>query len=292
MLEVKSLYIIVPEERCINNCAYCIYEMQGQRTGNCLNDNAPNYHLCQADYAKRLTFARENGCNALTITGQCEPQQNKDFLRKIGLVNQGLKDPFPIVDIQTTGSMLDRDYLYFLRMGVGVTTVTLQIAAFQDTINQKIIDMPHNYKVELEKLCREISDMGFILRLSIHLTEYFNIYRDIPAQLLRDAKGKFCAHQVVLRSLIAVGNATQAEWIRTHSAAPDTVEILKNYVRVNGRQLNKLESGTYRYAIMGISVVVDSQHEAGTYSGRNASPVLRANGHLYDRWDEEGSLIF
>ena len=58
----------------------------------------------KADYAKRLTFARENGCNALTITGQCEPQQNKDFLRKIGLVNQGLKDPFPIVDIQTTGS--------------------------------------------------------------------------------------------------------------------------------------------------------------------------------------------
>ena len=66
-----------------------------------------------------------------------------------------------------------------------------------------------------------------------------------------------------------MGNATQAEWIRTHSAAPDTVEILKNYVRVNGRQLNKLESGTYRYAIMGISVVVDSQHEAGTCS-RNA----------------------
>lgn len=292
MLEVKSLSIVVPQEPCINNCAYCIYEMQGERGGNCLSDDAPNYILSKADYMKRLVFARENGCNSLIITGQCEPQQHRHFLAKLGSMNQSLPNPFPIIDIQTTGAMLDKDYLYFLRVGVGVTIITLQVSAFSDVINQKTIGMPAGGEIELGPLCHIIHDMGFVLRLSLHLTDYFNIYHDMPAQLFRDAKKMFHADQVVLRELSAKGSSSQAQWIREHAASDDVVQLLKNHVLAKGKGLNMLESGKIRYSLMDMSIVMDTQRMPGTYSARDSRPVLRANGRLYSRWDDEGSLIF
>ena len=136
-----NLSIIVPDADCINNCAYCIYEMQGERNGNCLDDSLPGYILSKKDYATRLAFAHEGGYNALVLTGQCEPQQHRAFLTDIGNINNNLANPFPIVDMQTTGVLLDKEYLYFLRVAVGVNIITLQVASFLDSVNQVTIGM-------------------------------------------------------------------------------------------------------------------------------------------------------
>lgn len=291
-MQVKSLSIIVPEEPCINNCAYCIYEMQGERNGNCLDGSMPGYILSKKDYATRLAFAREDGCNALVLTGQCEPQQHRAFLTDIGNINNNLANPFPIVDMQTTGVLLDKEYLYFLRVAVGVNIITLQVASFLDPVNQVMIGMMQENKLELEPLCRQIRKSGFMLRLAIHLTDYFNVYQGVPEQLFKDAKEKFGAQQITLRILSKDGDSIQADWVREHSASEIVIDELKDYIGNKGIQLEQLEYGMHRYSIMGMSVIIDSKRMPGALYGRPERPVMRADGRLYSRWDDEGSIIF
>ena len=78
-----------------------------------MDDGQPLYDLALKDYLKRLEFARNNGCNTLMLTGCTEPQQNRRFLTTFGLLMQLMRNPFEWVEMQTTGVLLDANYLRF-----------------------------------------------------------------------------------------------------------------------------------------------------------------------------------
>ena len=45
-----------------------------------------------------MAFARDDGCNAIFIVGDCEPQKNRAFLERITIINNMLPRPFRIVE--------------------------------------------------------------------------------------------------------------------------------------------------------------------------------------------------
>ena len=289
----KSLFVVVPGETCINNCAYCPGRIAPIKGIPCLTEDSVHYSLCRSDYIRRMEFARDNGCNTLIITGKCEPQQSKTFLEKIGMINNELHKPFPIIEMQTTGTQLTKEYLFFLRANIQVTTIALSLAAFDDKTNNNILGMHEDNYINLASLCETIKQLGLNLRLSIHLTEYFDIYKNNPATLFDDAKKRFHADQLILRKLNAVGTTPQAEWVRNHSASPQTLAEIKNYISQYGRYPMTIEFDRARYSLHGMSVVVDEHGLKEDDDGFNKSYViLRSNGKLYSHWNDEGSLIF
>lgn len=119
-MKIQSLSVVVPNNKCINNCKFCVSKMHANDVKDQLNENLPFFDLYMNDYIKRLEFARDNGCNTVMLTGNSEPQQNRKFLSYFGMFMKMMNRPFRWVEMQTTGVLLDDPYLRFLRNHVGV----------------------------------------------------------------------------------------------------------------------------------------------------------------------------
>ena len=289
-MKAQSVSIVVPAKKCINNCPFCVSKMHCEQYENYMDVNDSFFDLRLKDYLKRLEFCRNNGVNTVMLTGNAEPQQNRSFLTFFGMFNQMLKNPFECIEMQTTGTLLDRNYLRFLRNHVGVTTISLSISSFFDHINNEIIKPPK--QIELEKLCVLIKEYGFNLRLSLNLNKNLLIENSNVKDIFTSIK-MFLADQVTFRVLYTSGeNTIQDKWIEENSLDKYYILKLKNYIVEYGRELRILEYGQKLYDVDGISVVLDDDCMNTEIKEDLKYLILREDCKLYSKWDSKASLIF
>jgi hypothetical protein len=293
-MKIQSLSVVVPNQHCVNNCAFCVSKMHCDTYKNQMDDNLPFFDLYLRDYIKRLEFARDNGCNTVMLTGTSEPQQNRKFLTYFGMIMQMMQHPFRCIEMQTTGVMLDENYLRFLRNHVGVNLISLSISSLDNSDNAWVIDMPRNLNVNIAKLCQQIKTYDFNLRLSLNLTNLFEPFCADPKTLFQYCKG-LSADQVTLRVLYSSGTGTkQDQWIEHNALSQSNVLALQNYVRENGYVLGVLPHGATKYSVNGLCVVIDSDcmDKAEKNDEDYKYLVLQPNCKLYSTWDDPASLIF
>ena len=296
-MNIQSLSVVVPNKNCVNNCAFCVSKMHCDAYKNQMDDNLPFFDLYLKDYLKRLEFARHNGCNTVMLTGNSEPQQNRKFLTYFGLFMQMMRDPFQWIEMQTTGVLLDANYLRFLRNHVGVNLISLSVSAPEDMDNLQIIGVPGGAPFHLVDLCQEIKKYDFSLRLSVNLTKAFNEFQGQEERFFQWAKG-LGADQVTCRVLYSDGgDSEQAQWIQKNAAAQETVQGIANYVMLKGKPLGVLPYGAIKYSLHGMAVVVDDDCMAkGKLPDEEKDAykylILQPNYKLYSQWDDPASLIF
>jgi len=293
-VKIQSLSVVVPNQKCINNCAFCVSKMHCDVYKNQMNDNLPFFDLYLRDYLKRLEFARDNGCNTVMLTGNSEPQQNRKFLTYFGMFMQMMDRPFRWIEMQTTGSRIDQNYLRFLRNHVGVNLISLSVSSLDDDENNAIIGTPENGTVSLDWLCSEIKRYDFGLRLSLNLTDCFDKYADNPETLFKACKD-LGADQVTLRVLYSAGTDTpQDQWITAHAARKKTVQSLENAVDYTGRILGKLPHGATKYSLDGLCVVIDADcMDKATKTDEDYKYlILQPDCKIYSQWDDPASLVF
>lgn len=288
---IQSLSVVVPAKRCINRCEFCVACMRDEPYVDQLDENNRFYDLYIRDYAKRLEFARDNGCNTALLTGNCEPQQNREFLKMFALVNQGLSKPFRWISMQTTGTLLDAAYLRFLRNHVGVSTISISLASLDSKVNASISHMAK--PVDIEFLCHEIKRYDFNLRLSINLTrEIEQNWPDID-KLLQYCHDTLGADQITFRVLYTSGlNTPQDKWIAENGASDDYVGNIREFILHSGTVLGRLAFGAIKYGVRGMSTVLDDDCMSQTPKDEYKYLILRPNCKLYSRWDDPASLIF
>lgn len=287
-MKIQSLSVVVPNNGCINDCAFCVSKMHKDEYTNRMNITNPLLDLDMKDYLKRLEFARDNGCNTLMLTGDSEPQQNKSFLVYFGMFMQLMNNPFKIIEMQTTGVLLDEDYLRFLRTFVGVNTISLSISSLDSDKNAEYNGTKHN-RILISRTCEQIKRLGFTLRLSLNLTDEFN---DINPDLMFKELIKLGADQVTFRKLYVSGDNEQSKWILEHGAKPETTNVINRFILTNGRALEILEFGAVRYSINGISTVFDTDCMNTEAKSHLKYLILRPDCRLYSKWDDKGSLVF
>lgn len=293
-MKIQSLSIVVPNTKCINNCAFCVSKMHCNAYVNQMDDNLPFFDLYLKDYLKRLEFARDNGCNTVMLTGNSEPQQNRKFLTYFGMFMQMMQHPFRWIEMQTTGVMLDQNYLRFLRNHVGVNLISLSVSSLNDQMNRAIIGAKRNLMPDLDWLCREIKRYDFSLRLSLNLTSEFNQYDILPQNLFEKCKA-LGADQVTLRVLYSSGTDTpQDNWIAQNAMSQCGANKLLDYVRENGRVLGVLPHGAIKYSLKGMCVVIDADcMDKADKTGEDYKYlILQPDCKLYSSWDDPASLIF
>ena len=259
-----------------------------------MDDNLPFFDLYLKDYLKRLEFARDNGCNTVMLTGDSEPQQNRKFLTYFGMFMQLMDRPFRWIEMQTTGVLLDQNYLRFLRNHVGVNLISLSVSALDDDSNAGIVRFPDGKEVCLDWLCSEIKRYDFSLRLSLNLTYAFDQYADDPAKLFHDCE-MLGADQATLRVLYSSGAGTaEDKWIGKYGARPQTVRNITNHVIGNGTRLGMLPHGAMKYSLGGMCVVIDEDcmDKAEKITDDYKYLILKPDCKLYSQWDDPASLIF
>lgn len=289
-MKAQSVSVVVPAKKCVNNCPFCVSKMHCEQYENYMDVNDSFFDLRLKDYLKRLEFCRNNGVNTVMLTGNAEPQQNRTFLTFFGMFNQMLKNPFECIEMQTTGTLLDRNYLRFLRNHVGVTTISLSISSFFDHLNNEIIKPPK--QIELEKLCTLIKEYGFNLRLSLNLNKNLLSGSSNVKDIFTSIK-MFLADQATFRVLYTSGeNTVQDKWIEENCLDKKFVLDLKNYIVENGRELRILEYGQKLYDVDGISIVLDDDCMNADLKEEMKYMILREDCKLYSKWDSKASLIF
>ena len=232
-----------------------------------MDDNKPFYDLYLKDYLKRLAYCKEKGIDTIMLTGDSEPQQNRNFLTYFGLFMQLMGQPFRKIEMQTTGVLIDRNYLRFLRNHVGVNTIALSLSSFDSDLNMWYNGTLRELRVDIPLLCSQIKEYDFNLRLCVNMTDGYDWYtsdEDTP----------------------------QSRWIKEHGAPPEVKEVVERYVKAHGKPIDVLPYGAIKYSVDGISTVIDSDcmNKAGTED--NKYYILRPDCHLYSQWDDPASLIF
>ena len=293
-MKIQSLSIVVPTHGCMNHCKFCVSRMHKEEYEDLIStDNC--FH--RENYKNRLAFARDNGCNTVMLTGQGEPQQNLDFITKFAKMNSELVMPFRNIEIQTTRANIDMLTLNLLRYN-GITTISLSVSCLNDDeANSDVINGGHT-PIDLKKLCRNIKELGFNLRLSLNVTTWIYLYDEPKGGY--EAIFEYCskvlgADQVTFRKMYTDGkDSPQSKWIEKYGVKNEAYfKGLNDYILKNGRYLDTLEYGSKRYSVMGMSTVVDKDCMAKSEEKQSWKYlILRPNCKLYTQWDDKGSLLF
>lgn len=291
MANIQSLSVVVPNKKCINNCRFCVSNMSESEYENMITGKNLYFDLYMDDYIKRLKYARDNGCDTVMLTGDSEPQQNWEFLKLFGIFNKMMDNPFKKIEMQTTGTMINDDYLYFLRHHVGVTTISLSISSFDNDINSDINQSLEQFKVDIKQLASRIKRYRFNLRISINLTKSFD---DLTAEdIFKYVKEELAADQVTFRVLYtSMNNTPQDKWIFANNVREDLLSEIKDYIASHGRQLERLDFGLMKYSVNGIGTVLDDDCMSTEVKEAMKYVILRPDCKLYSKWDDKGSLIF
>jgi hypothetical protein len=314
-MNIQSISIVVPTKGCVNNCKFCVSKMH--------ESPYENRDFDEMAYRKRIKYASMNGVNTLILTGTGEPLQNLKFLHSLQdiLIKEG--HPFPNVELQTTGVFLNdisepehimfgakQQYGYhnlnFLK-ALGVNTISLSVSdIFNSENNLKLIGVPKKLQFDLGELCKLIKDSGFNLRLSLNMT---NVYDNkTPYDILKRCK-ELRADQITFRKLYGgAENTPEGDWVMENACDVTVIEEIETYIVGekyrhkdnnevqrffgNGTPLYRLPFGPMAYSIMGMSTVVDDNCMSKDEMDKLKYVILRENGKLYCRWDDEGSLIF
>ena len=291
-MKIQSLSVCVPAG-CLNKCKFCVAHMHKDEYTNQIEDNRRFYDLYRNDYLKRMQFARDNGCNTVILTGDGEPLLNRSFLKDFGLMNKELDSPFRWIELQTSGTLLDDEYLRFLRNHVGVNTISLSLSSiFDSKKNAEYNGTKKGYEVDIDHLCSEIKRYDFNLGLSLNLTDVYDGDFDSISRIFARAKD-LGADQITFRVLYMSDHKTEEnDWIAKHSASPQFVANIRDYIINFGKPLEILPFGARRYSVHGISTVLDDDCMSQEVKDAVKYLILRPNAKLYSRWEDRGSLIF
>ena len=147
-------------------------------------------------------------------------------------------------------------------------------------------------KFNLDDICKKIIDFGFNLRLSLNMTSVYN--HIVRVGTFFERFSELGANQITFREMYYSNNNTKEDdWIKDHLINPDLMDAIKQFITENGKPNYVLPFGAVVYSIRKMSTVVDTDcMDSKTNDDVLKYLILREDGKLYSKWDDEGTLIF
>ena len=310
---IQSLSICCPSitGKCINHCKTCTARQHTNPYKDKFDGNHTECLEYWNDVIRRMRHAQDMGCTTVMLTGSNEPQQNRRWIEGLYLAMKALDKPFNNIEIQTTGALLDMDYLRFLK-DFGVTTIAVStFNIMSDEINIEV-EENKDKNLNIQRLCDNIEPLGMNVRICINVTD--KVLTPNQMEQLKEAKDpaeendligtyvenllKRChelhANQVTFRKMWANEGTPEATWIHAHEKYSHMIlGAIKDAVATNGTLLNKLPYGAARYDYLGFSIVIDTDSMAkDTNNDATKYYIIRENGKMYSSWDSPASIIF
>lgn len=319
-MKPQSLSILVPGG-CPNDCSCCVSKLHDSPYENMLGKDFPE--LYKQDYYDAMKFSKDNDCHDLIFTGENgECLVNKKFMKFVVDINKSLPNPFLKLELQTSGCYLLKktqspppspefeeyyENLKWLRETVRIKIISLSLFDIFDSKNNSLYSRPKNEKayVDIEETCKQIKAHGFTLRLSINMTDLYEVKGITPKQIFERAK-ELGADQITFRVLYSTKNPQSEKeveidnWIQKNQCSDEYMYLINLHIRAEGNQLERLSFGAIRCSVNGISCVIDDNCMGKTIvNGEKVGVkedikyfILRPNCKLYTQWDDAGSLWF
>jgi MoaA/NifB/PqqE/SkfB family radical SAM enzyme len=292
---IQTMSIVVPtKNRCVNDCKFCVSKTHTNDYEDRFKDKeSAEYLLYKSDIRRRFDYAKLHNVDTIILTGTGEALQNVPFLLMMDSILKEMDNPFPRIELQTSGVMLTDTNLHILRQ-IGVSTISLSVSdVFDDESNLDIIGVHPKLQFKLDEICKKIKDFGFNLRLSLNMTSVYNHIKE-PVVFFNRFK-ELGANQITFREMYYSENDTEEDkWIKDHLVMPSLLTSIKHHIQTNGKAQYILPFGATVYSIYKMSTVVDDDcmDDKSEVDDILKYLILREDGKLYTDWGDEGSLIF
>lgn len=278
-MKFQSLSIVVPakEKYCMNNCPYCVSRQHHEDYGE-ISETA----YLDKRYNEALQFVYDSGCHSLILTGDNEPQQNKEFC--IAVLKMAKKIGFK-TSMQTTGmGMSEQDFKEYAN--AGLDTIAFSISSLDLSENDNIIYNINKFNTEHIGIAYKY----FKVRMCYNLTAKMNKYT--PNDFFAHAK-MFGASQVTFRKIYRGENdCAQNRWIDKNNYKENGLIEIEQWIKNNGEEIKKLSYGATVYNCDNISTIIDFDCMSKEGSGENEKyAILRPNCKIYTQWDDNTSEI-
>ncbi len=292
---IQTMSIVVPtKNRCVNDCEFCVSKTHTNEYADRFKDkDSSEFLLYKSDLRRRFNYAKLHNIDTIILTGTGEALQNIPFLLMVDSILKEMNDPFPRIELQTSGVMLTDVNLHILRQ-IGVSTISLSISdIFDDESNLNIMGVHPKLHFGLSEICKKIKDFGFNLRLSLNMTSVYNhIYHP---KVFFEKFNELGANQITFREMYYSNNDTKEDkWIKDHLVDTELMGRIRDYIIDKGKAQYVLPFGAIVYSIQKMSTVIDGDCMDDKSEVDNILKylILREDGKLYTDWGDEGSLIF
>jgi len=298
-MNIQSASLDVPAP-CPNNCKFCVTKLWRKGDLEMLNNAFifdDDHQIIFNEFHERMLYLRQQNVDTIIFTGSnSEPVYNKKYLKMFNASNLKLgNNKFINIELQTSGIGLIEE-LEFLKY-IGVKTISLSLASLSTEKNFEIMETPEVLRSwTIKSLTKKIKENGFNLRLSLNINKSGYKGTDDIKDIFMDCKN-LLADQITFRELYSDGSdLSVAKWIEENNIENNKKnwwKNLKNYISENGRVLNVLAFGAFKYSIHGMSTVIDDDCMSKDPNKKSFKYlILRRNNRLYSEWDDPASLIF
>ncbi|TFG27936.1 radical SAM protein, partial [Candidatus Thorarchaeota archaeon] len=235
MAVIGSLQIAVPAG-CMNDCSFCIYK-QHLTKFNAIWKN--DFERWAGEIEKRIRYATDQ-VRVVIITSQGEPTLNMPYIRDTLTILSKVATSLAQIEIQTSGVGLTEDMLDQLYQ-IEVRVVSLSIPALRKEKILEVMKVTESYSYDPISLVRLIRSKGFILGLSIAMTNWFDDYSldDILTLFLTE----WIPNQVSFKRLYGADDIASKRYD----------DVLATFTsRRDFKKLELLPFGVWKYDVRGI----------------------------------------
>lgn len=272
---IGSLQITVPAG-CMNDCEFCVYRQHATKFKTTWRSDHERW---SREIERRLRFAADRVA-AVMITSHGEPTLNMTYINDIMVILNRVAPSLAHVEIQTSGVGLTEEKLKQLYES-GIRVISLSIPALDKDTITNIMRVPEKYNYDPIGLSKMIRSMGFTLRLSIAMTDWFD---DHSLNYIMDMlETVWMPDQVSFKKLYGADDVAS----KRYNEFAEEFKSNKEH-----SQLELLSIGVWKYDAHGIGVVWNDDCMVSEDQEEPRYLILQPDGKLYTRWDRMSSVMF
>jgi molybdenum cofactor biosynthesis enzyme MoaA len=272
---IASLQITIPAG-CMNDCGFCVYRQHATKFKTKWQSNPGEW---SSEIERRLRYAADR-VEAIMITSHGEPTINMRYIKDVMEILNKFTPYLAHIEIQTSGVGLTEeklDQLYEL----GIRVISLSLPALDTDKIIEIMKVPEKYNYDPIALSELIQSKGFILRLSIAMTRWFDDYT--LDYIMDELETVWKPDQVSFKKIYGANEMASRRY-------DDFVKEFKSNKEY--KPLELLSLALWKYDARGMGVVWNNDCMVSKQQEKPRYLILQPDGKLYTRWDSKASVIF
>lgn len=287
---------------CNASCPFCISRTTC-KPGK--GDEKRNVRLMRG-LERALNFAHHHRIGSVIVTSSGEPLLNPAPVRR---VIRAARRFVPVVELQTNGSLLDKDFPEECQDGkkdsildalVGVeglcpdmdnrpTHIAISASAMSPRESAMIMGLPGSY--DYVETATKVAAAGIICRVTLNMIK--GAFHPSVLPEYADSLYRVGVRQLTLRELGVDESRNDSgassrikEWVTKNALGSLDVGQVRDHIDSEGRMAYKLPHGPWVYSYRGLAVTVATCGVNETFDGDVRSLVLQPDGHVHPGWVE------
>jgi len=289
-MKIQTLSILVGSSICNAKCPYCISKMTPKQ-GIGLKEPEINWR----NFDKACRLAQINQVSTVLFTGKGEPTLFPEQLTKF--LEHMKKFDFPLIELQTNALAFGKEFEKYEKhlkkwYELGLNTIAISIAHYKKDKNKEIFT-PNSKYIDLEKVIKNLHEIGYSIRLSCIMMKNFVDNIEEVKKLVEFCK-KNNVKQLTIRSVKCSEKSKDKEiyeWTKNHIINQKQKDNIYGFIKENAKKLMTFSYGAIIYDLNSQNICTSDCLTMNPETDELRQLIFFPDGHLRYDWQYKGAIL-